>query len=97
MKFDWDQRKAELNLKKHRISFEEATTVFFDPLAKIANDPDHSGDEHRQILIGYSHTRKLLFVVHVFLESKDIVRIIAPEKQPNEKDMILRIYRGDGL
>jgi uncharacterized DUF497 family protein len=80
MKFDWDPRKAELNLKKHKISFEEAMAVFFDPLAKITGDPDHSDDEHRQILIGYSHTRKLLFVIHVFHESKEIVRIISARK-----------------
>jgi uncharacterized DUF497 family protein len=48
MKFEWDAGKAELNLKKHKVSFEEASTVFFDPFAKITHDPDHSDDEHRQ-------------------------------------------------
>ena len=45
MKFEWDARKAENNLKKHKVSFEEASTVFFDDLAKITFDPDHSEDE----------------------------------------------------
>lgn len=80
MKFEWDHKKAKLNLTKHKVSFEEASTVFFDPLAKIANDPDHSNDEHRQILIGYSHHRKLLIVVHVFHDSKNVIRIISARK-----------------
>ena len=47
MKFEWDAAKAESNIKKHKASFEEATTVFFDSFAKIADDPDHSFEEHR--------------------------------------------------
>lgn len=80
MKFEWDLSKAASNLKKHKVSFEEASTVFFDPLAKITGDPDHSDDESRQILIGYSHLRKLLFVVHVYKEKKDSIRIISARK-----------------
>lgn len=49
MKFEWDVRKADQNLKKHKVTFEETSTVFFDEFAKIAFDPDHSEDEHRQI------------------------------------------------
>ena len=70
MKFAWDVRKADQNQKKHKVSFEEASTVFFDDLAKIAFDPDHSEDEHRQILIGHSSNMKLLFVVHIVHEKK---------------------------
>jgi uncharacterized DUF497 family protein len=80
MKFDWDPKKAEFNLKKHKVSFEEATTVFFDDLAKITFDPDHSDDEHRQILIGHSHNRRLLFVIHVSIEEKNTIRIISARK-----------------
>lgn len=80
MKFDWDRKKAEFNLKKHKVSFEEATSVFFDDLAKITFDPDHSDDEHRQILIGHSHSRKLLFVIHVAFEEKNTIRIISARK-----------------
>jgi hypothetical protein len=80
MKFDWDSKKAEFNLKKHKVSFEEATTVFFDDLAKITFDPDHSDDEHRQILIGHSNNRRLLFVIHVSIEEKNIIRIISARK-----------------
>lgn len=80
MKFDWDPKKAEFNLKKHKVSFEEATTVFFDDLSKITFDPDHSVDEHRQILIGRSHNRRLLFVIHVSFEEKNTIRIISARK-----------------
>ncbi|MBL7669686.1 MAG: BrnT family toxin [Bdellovibrionaceae bacterium] len=80
MKFDWDLKKAEFNLKKHKVSFEEATTVFFDDLAKITFDPDHSDDEHRQILIGHSYNRRLLFVIHVSIEEKNTIRIISARK-----------------
>ena len=80
MKFEWDPRKAELNLKKHKVSFEEAMTVFFDVLAKITFDPDHSNDEHRQILIGQSHSRRLLFVIHLVIEEKNTIRIISARK-----------------
>ncbi len=80
MKFEWDQRKADHNLKKHKVSFEEASTVFFDDLAKITFDPDHSEDEHRHILIGHSYNKKLLFVVHVSHEEKNVIRIISARK-----------------
>lgn len=50
--FEWDPRKAASNLKKHGVSFAEALTVFSDPAAKVFDDPDHSGDERREIIIG---------------------------------------------
>ncbi len=80
MKFDWDPKKAEFNLKKHKVSFEEASSVFFDDLAKITFDPDHSDDEHRQILIGHSRNRRLLFVIHVSIEEENTIRIISARK-----------------
>ena len=52
--FEWDARKADANLKKHGIGFEDALTVFADPLAKIFADPDHSADERRELIIGHS-------------------------------------------
>lgn len=80
MKFAWDPKKATANQRKHKVSFEEAVTVFFDPLGKVASDPDHSSDEDRLILIGHSSGNSLLFVVHVFLEEKDTIRIISARK-----------------
>jgi len=65
MDFTWDLKKSELNLKKHKVSFEEAVIVFYDPLAKTAHDPDHSDDEELFIIIGHSHKENLLFIVHI--------------------------------
>lgn len=65
MRFEWDADKAAANLKKHRVSFDEAVTVFYDPLAATFADPDHSGDENRLITVGYSARERLLVVCHV--------------------------------
>lgn len=78
--FDWDKKKSDANLVKHGISFEEAATVFFDPFAKIASDPDHSVNDERFILIGTSQRRRLLFVVHAYHKLDEIIRIISARK-----------------
>ena len=80
MDFNWDPKKAILNKQKHNITFEEAITVFFDPLAKVTSDPDHSKNEQRYILIGHSRKHNLLFVVHLYQESTECVRIISARK-----------------
>ena len=60
--FEWDPKKAEENLKRHRVAFDEALTVFADPLARIFDDPDHSMDETREIIVGHSEKLRLLLV-----------------------------------
>ena len=60
--FEWDAQKAEENKKRHGVPFEEALTVFADPLAAIFDDPDHSGDERRELIIGHSAAQRLLIV-----------------------------------
>ena len=60
--FEWDRRKAALNVSKHGVSFEEATSAFNDPLARIFDDPEHSIDEAREILIGHSSAGHLLLI-----------------------------------
>jgi hypothetical protein len=65
MRFEWDGSKAASNLKKHRVSFDEAVTVFYDPLAATFGDPDHSQEESRLITVGYSARGRLLVVSHV--------------------------------
>jgi uncharacterized DUF497 family protein len=62
--FEWDARKAAANFKKHRVAFSDAASVFLDPLAKTFPDPDHSLDEHREITIGHTIKRELVFVAH---------------------------------
>lgn len=63
--FTWDPAKAETNRRKHGITFEEAATVFLDPIARIYEDPDHSQDEPRFLLVGVSAKLRTLVVVHV--------------------------------
>jgi len=65
MRFEWDGSKAAANLKKQRVSFDEAVTVFYDPLAATFADPDHSQDESRLVTVGYSAQGRLLVVCHV--------------------------------
>lgn len=79
MKFQWDASKAASNLRKHGVNFDEAVTVFKDPLALIFDDEKHSEDEHREIIIGYSTLSRLLLVC--FLErQEDIVRIFSARR-----------------
>ena len=85
MDFSWDSKKAKDNFKKHKVSFEEAKTVFYDATAKITYDPDHSKNEDRYILIGYSQRSQLLFVVHVYKGSDEIIHIISARKATNKE------------
>jgi uncharacterized DUF497 family protein len=74
MEFAWDTTKATSNLAKHGISFEEATTVFGDPLSNTFPDPDHSLEEQRFIIIGSSEQGKIIVVAHT--DDGEVVRII---------------------
>lgn len=75
MHFEWDREKASANLKKHRVAFDEAATVFYDPLAATFDDPDHSTSERRFITVGYSSRGRLLVVSHT--ERGNSLRIIS--------------------
>jgi hypothetical protein len=75
VRFQWDADKARLNLKKHGVSFDEAVTVFYDPLAATFDDPDHSHDEWRLVTVGYSARGRLLVVCHT--ERGRSVRLIS--------------------
>ena len=74
MRFEWDPEKASENLSKHGVSFEEAATVFRDPLSATGPDPDHSAGEERFVTFGVSTNGRLLVVGHI--EHGDIIRII---------------------
>ena len=74
MRFEWDPEKASDNLSKHGVSFEEAATVFRDPLSATGPDPDHSVGEERFVTFGVSTNGRLLVVGHI--EHGDIIRII---------------------
>ncbi len=64
LRFEWDPNKAKTNIEKHGIGFEEAATVFADEQAVLFDDPDHSEDENRSILLGFSAMAKMLIVCH---------------------------------
>jgi len=78
LSFEWDEEKAKANFKKHRVSFDEATTIFIDPLSITIYDPDHSVDEQRHIDIGISDKGRLLVVVYT--ERGSNIRIISCRK-----------------
>lgn len=85
MRFEWDESKAARNLARHGVSFEEAGTVFGDPLSETFDDPDHSAAERRFIIIGVSEKGRMLFVAHT--DDGDVVCIIsAREPTRGEKE-----------
>lgn len=75
MEFEWDETKAGINQKKHGVSFEEAKTVFDNPLALIFDDEEHSVNERRKIIIGHSRNNRLLLVSYT--ERTNAIRIIS--------------------
>ena len=77
-RFEWDESKATINLVKHGVSFEDAASVFSDPLAFTFSDPDHSIEEERMLTFGYSITARLLAVIHA--ERGRAIRIISARK-----------------
>jgi uncharacterized protein len=78
MKIEWDPRKAELNLKKHGVAFEEAATALSDPMAITGDDPDHSDYEDRYITFRVSAMNRLLLVSHA--EEGETIRVISARK-----------------
>ncbi len=80
LKFEWDENKNQINQQKHSISFEEAKTVFYDENALLIDDPDHSEEEERFIILGLSSRAKLLVVCHCYRASETVIRIISARK-----------------
>ncbi len=85
-RFAWDEAKAGENRRKHRVSFEEAATAFTDENARLKHDPDHSQEEDRFILLGFSAKLRLLIVCHAYREKEEVIRIISARRTtPNER------------
>ena len=80
LRFEWDSQKAAANAKKHGVSFEEAKSVFVDERAKLIDDPDHSEDEERFVLLGLSSALRLLLVCHCYRREGNVIRIISARK-----------------
>ena len=85
IRFEWDEDKAALNLKKHKVSFEEAKTVFYDPNALLISDPEHSDEEDRFIIMGISNKSNLLVVCHCYRENEEVIRIISARKADGQE------------
>ena len=80
LRFEWDPAKAAANLKKHGIGFDEARSVFADERAKLIGDPDHSEDEDRFVLLGFSTSLRMLVVCHCYRSKNNTIRIISARK-----------------
>lgn len=94
IRFEWDQNKNEINKKKHKISFEEARTVFYDPEALVIDDPEYSEQEDRFIILGLSKKANLLVVCHCYRESDSVIRIISARKATTTET---KYYRNSDL
>ena len=88
MKFEWDRKKENINIKKHGVSFEQASYVFADPFALNRYDEEHSEDEERWILLGKSLNQTILLVVHTFRDNdgKEFVRIISARRATKREE-----------
>ena len=80
LKFEWDPAKARKNLREHGVSFNEAAAVFSDDQAILEDDPDHSTDEDRFLLIGMSATLRILVVVHCYQRNAEVIELISARK-----------------
>lgn len=86
--FAWDRRKARSNLLKHGIGFEEGQSVFLNESARLIDDPDHSEDEDRFLLLGYSFQARCLVVSHCYRQSDSEIRLISVRRAtPSEEEV----------
>ena len=91
-RFEWDENKNRINLAKHGISFEEARTVFFDDRAILFDDPEHSTEEDRFLLLGMTNNARVCIVCHCYRASDTVIRIISA-RQATKKEEV-RYARG---
>ena len=94
--FEWDDNKNKINLEKHKISFEEASTVFWDDDAIVFDDPIHSTEEERFLIVGMSKKANMLSVVRCLRENETVIRIISARKATTEetKSYVKRRHNG---
>ena len=88
IEFAWDRRKARSNVVKHGVSFEEAKTVFLDEDARLIDDPDHSEEEARLLLVGYSFEARCLVVSHCYRQSESVVRLISARRATKREEQM---------
>ncbi|MBQ9763984.1 MAG: BrnT family toxin [Phascolarctobacterium sp.] len=90
LRFEWDENKNSINKRKHKVSFEEAKSVFEDVEALIIDDPEHSEQEERFIIMGFSSKARLLVVCHCYRANETIIRIISARKATERESMQYR-------
>lgn len=88
IEFAWDRRKARSNLIKHGVSFEEAQTVFLDESARLIDDPDHSEEGERFVLLGYSFQARFLIVSHCYRETDSVIRLISARRATAQEEEV---------
>ena len=94
LQFEWARDKAADNARKHDVTFEEAETVFTDEFGILLDDPDHSIDEDRFVLLGLSARLRTLVVVHCYRKPDDVVRLVSARKATSkERDIYNRRWR----
>ncbi|MCD8040182.1 MAG: BrnT family toxin [Clostridia bacterium] len=86
IRFEWDENKNTTNKEKHKISFEEAQTVFYDENALVISDPEHSYSEERFIILGFSIMANLLVVCHCYRQTDELIRIISARKATKNEE-----------
>ncbi len=91
--FAWDEAKNRRNKRKHGVSFEEAQTVFLDERALRFDDPDHSADEERFLMLGISFRLRVLVVCHCDREAGNVIRIISARKANKDEEAYYWQYR----
>ena len=84
--FEWDNQKASANVEKRGVSFDEASTVFYDPHALVIDDEEHSLDEDRFIIVGLSSVARVLTVCHCYREANEVVRIISARRATRNEE-----------
>jgi len=90
IRFEWDANKDIINQKKHGVSFQEAKSVFYDSAALVIDDPEHSEEEDRFIILGLSKSTKLLVVCHCYRDNDSIIRIISARKATKNESQYYR-------
>lgn len=92
IKFEWDENKNQINQKKHGVNFDEASSVFLDEKAILFDDPEHSEEEERFLLLGMSEIANVCIVCHCYRESDMVIRIISARKATKKE--VERYVRG---
>jgi hypothetical protein len=94
LKFEWNAVKNSINLGKHGVSFEEASSVFYDEAALLIDDPEHSQEEARFVLLGVSQKARVLVVCHCYRKAETVIRIISA-RRATRREMEVYVARGE--